>query len=69
MLSIEQLKKIDIGLDNLPDEEVVEIRDSYYDLGQLMFDDWLENDGSKYPVGVLQKLKESNKLKPWNKLE
>lgn len=64
MLSPEQLKKIDPALAHLSDDEVLEVRDSLYDLGQLMFDDWLETEVvSKYPVRVLQKLKEGNKIK------
>ncbi|MEK7187827.1 MAG: hypothetical protein AAB691_03215 [Patescibacteria group bacterium] len=65
MLSLEQLRKVDPNLSGLTDEEVLEIRDSYYDLGRLMFDVWLDEvGGSKYPVGVLRKLKEGNKIKP-----
>jgi hypothetical protein len=64
MLSPQQLRKIDPTKAHLSDEEIVEIRDAFYDLGQLIFDDWLENTAvSKYPVGVLQGLKESNKIK------
>ena len=63
MLSLEKLRKIDPKT-HLSDEEVLEIRDSLYDLGNIVFDDWLENGGSKYPTRVLQKLKVSNKLKP-----
>ncbi len=70
MLSIEQLRKIDSKLTHLSNDEILEIRDSFYDLGQLIFDDWLENGGgSKYPVRVLQKLEETNKIKIWNKPE
>jgi len=58
VLSIEQLRKIDSKLTHLSDEEIMEIRASLYDLGGLMFDDWLENgDGSKYPVRFLQRLR------------
>jgi hypothetical protein len=64
MLSIEKLRKIDPALAHLTDDEIIEIRDTLYDLGQLIFDDWLENDAvSKYPVGVLQRLKDGNKIK------
>jgi hypothetical protein len=63
MLTIRQLKKIDPDLAHLPDDEILEIRNTFYDLGQLIFDDWLENGPvSKYPVGVLQRLKGSNKI-------
>jgi hypothetical protein len=63
MLSIEQLKKIDPNLTHLSDEEILETRNALYELGGLMFDDWLENgDGSKYPVRFLQRLKESDNI-------
>ena len=53
-------------LKELPEEEVIRIRDSLYELGHLIFDDWLDkNTGSKYPVRVLQELKESNKIEAW----
>lgn len=65
MLTLEQLRKIDPDLAHLPDDEILEIRDSLHDLCQLMFDDWLDNGaGSKYPVRVLQGLKERNRLEP-----
>lgn len=64
MLSIERLRKIDPSLAHLSDDEIVEIRETLYDLGQLIFDDWLENEAvSKYPVRVLQRLSEGNKIK------
>lgn len=63
VLSIEQLRKIDPMLSHLSDDKLLEIRNSFYDLGQLIFDDWLENGaGSKSPVGVLQRLKDGNKI-------
>jgi len=67
MLSIEQCRKIDSDLSLLSDDEVTEVISNLYELGQVIFDDWLENNGSKYPIRVLQKLDESNKLKVWNK--
>ena len=70
MLSIEQLRKADPELNNLSDEEILKIRDSFYELGALIFDNWVETEGgSKYPVGVLHKLQEGNILKPWDKRE
>lgn len=66
MISLEKIKLIEPDLNNLPEEEVVRIHESLYELGQLMFEDWLKNDKcSKYPVGVLQGFEERNKLKPW----
>ena len=64
MLSIERLLKIDPDLANIPHEELEKTRLKLYELGQLIFADWLENEGgSKYPTRVLQKLKENNKIK------
>ena len=64
MLSLSQCRKIDPSLNNLTDEELSETIGSLYELGGLIFDDWVENGGgSKYPVRVLQMLKESNKIK------
>ena len=64
VLSIEKLKKYDPTLEELPDEEIIKLREQFYNLGQLIFDDWLESKGgSKYPTRVLQELKESNKIK------
>jgi hypothetical protein len=49
---------------HLSEDEIIEIRSALYDLGQLIFDDWLENGAvSKYPVGVLQRLREANRIK------
>ena len=41
MFSIEQLRKEDPKLKNLSDEEITEVRDKLYALGDLMFDCWL----------------------------
>ncbi len=55
MISIESLKKIDpLNTANLTDDELIAIRQSFYDFGELMFDDWHEQKfGSKYPTGSL----------------
>lgn len=64
MLSLEQLLKIDPDLENIPREELEKTRLKLYELGQLIFDDWLENEGgSKYPTRVLQELKKNSKVK------
>jgi hypothetical protein len=53
MLTIEQCREIDPRLKNLPDELVEKIRDSLYALGQLAFDEWVEDRNvSKIPVGI-----------------
>lgn len=39
---------------SISDNELEAIRNSFYDFGQLMFDDWHEQKfGSKSPVGSL----------------
>jgi len=44
MLSIEEMKKLLPKDDkNLSDEEVKKIKDKFYELGNLIFDDWLKN--------------------------
>jgi len=55
MLSIQSLRKIDsLNTAHLTDEELEAIRDSFYDFGQLMFDDWYEQKfSSKSPIGSL----------------
>jgi hypothetical protein len=54
MLSLESLRKIDHGTAHLTDDELEKIRQSFYDFGQLMFDDWYEQKfDSKNPIGLL----------------
>lgn len=68
MLSIEQLRRIDPDLTDLTDEELLNICDQCYALGQLIFDSWLEarqENGSKYHVGALQETNNSPKIKLW----
>lgn len=63
MITPDQLKKIDSSFEEFSEEEILKVLASLYEQGQLIFDDWLMNKGgSKYPVGVLRKLEESNKL-------
>jgi len=51
MMSLDECRKIDPRLKDLPDEAVAKIRDLLYEMGQLAFDTWQENGGSKYPFG------------------
>lgn len=63
MLSPEKLRIIDPSLKDNSEEEIIKIRDSLYELGHLIFDDWLDKKaGSKYPDGVLQRFRKSNKM-------
>lgn len=66
MISLEDFKKTLGDTEYLNESELEAIRDSLYELGHIIFDDWIENSvSSKYPVGVLQGFQERNKLKPW----
>jgi len=51
MISIDDCRKLDSRLEKMSDEEVRKIRDSLYELGQLVFDTWLEEKGSNISVG------------------
>jgi hypothetical protein len=54
MLTLEQYRQIDPELRKLSDEELIKVRAALYELGQIIFDDWLrhkQKSGSKYPVG------------------
>lgn len=64
MLSIESLRKIDvINTEHLTDEEFEAIQKSFYDFGQLMFEDWHEQKfGSKNPVGLLTSEQEKHTM-------
>ena len=55
MISLESLRRIDPpNTAHLTDEELEGIRKSFYDFGQLIFEDWHEHKfGSKYPTGSL----------------
>ncbi len=54
MLSLESLRRKDPTLAHLKDEELEQIRLAFYELAQLMFDDWKDQKfGSKFPIGSL----------------
>lgn len=58
MLSIEKMKKLLPKEDkNLSDEEIIKIRDKFYELGQLIFDVWLDEKNKKSPnyIAISQK--------------
>ena len=66
MLNTERCKNIEPEFKELPDEEILKIRDSLYGLGHLIFEDWIKTEkSSKYPARVLQGFQESNTIKPW----
>ena len=55
MLTLESLRKLDtLNTEKLTDEELERVRNSFYELGQLIFEDWHDQKfGSKSPVGSL----------------
>ena len=54
MISLDECRKIQPELADLPDEEVSKIRELLYGLGQLVFETWNEEkSGSKNPLGSL----------------
>lgn len=51
-ISLNHLRKIDPEVANLTDKELEAVRDSFYEMGNLIFEDWCEQKfGSKYPSG------------------
>lgn len=48
MFTLEQCRKIDPELEGLSDEELLQIRDNFYEITQLAFEAWVEKQhGSK----------------------
>jgi len=63
MLSLHQLRKIDPILKDLPDEEVLRMREQLYELGELIFEDWQRSRKCpKSPVGVLTVAEEKHRV-------
>lgn len=51
-ISLARLRKIDPEVISLTDKELEAVRESFYELGNLIFEDWCEQKfGSKHPVG------------------
>ncbi len=54
MISLDECRKLESDLMNLPDEEVTKIRNLMYGLGQLIYETWdEERTDSKIPLGSL----------------
>ena len=63
MLTLEQCRQIDPELNKISDEELIKIRAALYELGEIIFDDWItERADSKYPTKVLQNPQEGRKI-------
>lgn len=53
-LSTKQIRKVDPDTENMSDVEIEALMADTYDMFQLAFEVWWqENGGSKYPVGLL----------------
>lgn len=58
MISLTKLRTIDPELEGLTDEEIRSIQQEFYEFGQMLFDDWQEQQfGSKSPVRSLTEYK------------
>ena len=64
MININKIRNIDkVNTSHLDDKELEILYESFYDLGQLIFDDWYEQRfGSKFPVGSLTTNKEEHTI-------
>ena len=66
MIGLDKLRKIEPDIAQLTDSELEEIRQSFYDFGQLIFEDWLEQKfGSKYPIGSFTNEQDKSKIEAW----
>jgi len=64
MISLKELRKIDPqNTANLTDEELEGIRASFYEVGQLIFEDWYQQKfGFKSPIRSLTEEEDRNKI-------
>ncbi len=52
MISLDRIRELEPKLKNASDEEVAIIREYLYGLGQLFYETWVDERGSKIPVGL-----------------
>ena len=65
MITPARIRKIDPSLADLSDEELKEVVQKLYELGQLVFEQWLTDGfGSKRPLGLLASEQEKPRIKP-----
>lgn len=55
MISLEQCRKVDPSLNSLSDEELKEVRNAFYELGNIAFKTWQNKKFPTFPRGLLQK--------------
>ena len=54
MISLNECRKVDKTLENLSDEELTEIRNALYELGNIAFKTWQNNKFPNFSRGLLQ---------------
>jgi hypothetical protein len=67
MISLDQFKRIDPDLKNLPEEDIERIRIKLYEIGQFAFDEWIKEQNKpkpvqRYPVGFMHSLSGSCRM-------
>lgn len=56
MISLDHLRKADAEISQLTDDELTEVRQNLYDLGELIFDEWkkekfnYKNNKKSFPI-------------------
>lgn len=51
MISLNRIRELEPTLKDASDEDVALIREYLYGLGQLFYETWVDEHGSKIPVG------------------
>lgn len=54
MISLNECRKVGKSLENLSDEELTEIRNALYELGNIAFKTWQDEKFPNFPRGLLQ---------------
>ncbi len=52
MISLDRIRELEPKLKDASDEDVALIREYLYGLGQLFYETWVDDQGSKIPVGL-----------------
>lgn len=52
MITLDRIRQLEPKLKDASDEEVAVIREYLYGLGQLFYETWVEENGSKISVGL-----------------
>lgn len=55
MMSLDQCRKVDPSLNGLSDEELTEVRNALYELGNIAFKTWQNKKFPNFHHGLLQK--------------